>query len=194
MAGIPIFSGMKREDLERIARGARECTYSNGEIIIREGEPGSKLFVVVSGEVEVIKNLGKKHQRTLRIFGPKSYFGEMALIDQLIRSASVVARSEVKLLVLDHFNLYQEIERSPQLAMELLQLLSRRIRVLENCMINTLGAFLPICAYCKKIREDNVWIPIEEYISKHSETKFSHTICPECSKKWYPELHEEDTH
>jgi hypothetical protein len=74
------------------------------------------------------------------------------------------------------------------MAFELLQELSQRIRAIEKTMINTLGAFLPICANCKRIRENNgSWTPIDSYISDHSETEFSHSICPECTKKLYPE-------
>jgi PAS domain S-box-containing protein len=55
--------------------------------------------------------------------------------------------------------------------------------------INVLKGFLPICASCKKIRDDNgYWNQIESYIREHSEATFSHGICPECAKKLYPEL------
>ena len=55
--------------------------------------------------------------------------------------------------------------------------------------INTLHGILPICANCKKIRDDKgSWSQIEEYITKHSDAQFSHGICPECAKKLYPEF------
>ena len=55
--------------------------------------------------------------------------------------------------------------------------------------IKTLSAMLPICAYCKKIRDDKgYWSQVEEYISKHTATQFSHGICPECVKKVYAEM------
>jgi hypothetical protein len=56
----------------------------------------------------------------------------------------------------------------------------QRIRVLEG--------FLPICANCKQIRNDDRWEQIEKYISDHSLAQFSHSICPDCMKKLYPEL------
>ena len=65
---------------------------------------------------------------------------------------------------------------------------------LQNAMqdVKVLSGFLPICAACKKIRDDTgYWRQIEEYISKHSNALFSHGICPDCSKKLYPEYHEE---
>ena len=58
--------------------------------------------------------------------------------------------------------------------------------------VRTLREFLPICSYCKKVRDDqNYWSQIESYISEHTSTKFSHGICPECYKKTVePELDE----
>ena len=55
-----------------------------------------------------------------------------------------------------------------------------RIKILEG--------FLPICANCKKIREENSWKHMEAYISEHSFAKFSHSICPDCRQKLYPEF------
>ncbi len=56
--------------------------------------------------------------------------------------------------------------------------------------VKTLSGLLPICASCKKIRdEDKNWQPIEDYIADHSEADFTHGICPECARRLYPELH-----
>ena len=55
--------------------------------------------------------------------------------------------------------------------------------------VKKLSGFLPICASCKKIRDDKgYWQQIEQYITEHSEALFSHGLCPECAKKLYPEL------
>ena len=59
--------------------------------------------------------------------------------------------------------------------------------------VKTLSGMLPICASCKKVRDDKgYWKQIETYLLDHSETKFSHSICPECAKKLYPGLFEEE--
>ena len=55
--------------------------------------------------------------------------------------------------------------------------------------VKTLRGFLPICSYCKKIRDDKgYWSQIESYIHKHSDAEFSHSICPECAKKYFPDM------
>ncbi len=62
-----------------------------------------------------------------------------------------------------------------------------------NEEIRTLRGFLPICSYCKKIRDDKgFWKKMEEYISEHSEAEFTHGICHECEKKYFPELFDEN--
>ncbi len=189
LAKVTLFSKMKPKDLERIAAQAHYHDFQEGEVIIREGDQDKGLFVVVSGRVEVIKGLGGKNERHLTTFGPGAYFGEMALIDNLARSATVISREPTQVLCLERWDLLQEIEKSPRMAIELLRMLSQRVRATEEIMFRALKTLLPICAGCKKIREDDgSWIPIEHYISKHSEAEFSHGICPECAKRLYPEL------
>ena len=68
---------------------------------------------------------------------------------------------------------------------------SEAIKELHKALeeVKTLSGFLPICAACKKIRDDKgYWNQIEAYISEHSEAEFSHGICPECAKKLYPDI------
>ena len=55
--------------------------------------------------------------------------------------------------------------------------LLKRVKYLEG--------ILPICSYCKKIRMENRWVPVEEYVGDHSEASFSHGLCPECCEKYY---------
>ena len=70
---------------------------------------------------------------------------------------------------------------------------ARLIKELQEALgeVKQLSGLLPICASCKKIRDDQgYWNQIEFYISKHSEAKFTHGVCPECTKKLYPEYYE----
>jgi CRP-like cAMP-binding protein len=187
---VSIFSQMTAKDLERIAEHARVEEFQQGELIIKEGERDNQLFIVISGQVKAIKRLGQRDEKLLGAFGPRAYFGEMAMIDDLARSASVVATENTWVLCLEQLDLQREMAEYPRMALELLQMMSRRLRTAEKFIVNTLGSFLPICANCKKIREkDGSWIPIETYISDRSETDFSHGICPECLKKLYPEFY-----
>ncbi len=69
----------------------------------------------------------------------------------------------------------------------------RLVVELQNALaqVKTLGGLLPICSGCKKTRDDkNYWHQVDSYISEHTNATFTHGMCPDCIKKWYPELEE----
>jgi len=189
LAKISLFSNFKKEDLQHLAEKSRYCSYSMGDVIIHEGERDGRLFVLINGKVDVVKSYRTKKAKRLRTLAAPCYFGEMALIDEMVRSATVVARGKVKALSLDQWNLYEEIEKYPALAIELLRMLYRRFIALEKIMVDSIGGFLPICCNCKKIRDGKgAWQPIERYLMNHTEHEFSHGICPKCREELYPEV------
>jgi len=186
LAKVSIFSYFRKKDLQRLAEKSRYFRLNIGDVIIREGESDGRFFILISGKVDVFKSYGTRKQRLLRTLPPLSYFGEMALFNDLIRSATVVAREDIKILCLGKLNLYKEIEKYPQLAIDLLQILNRRFVALEKAVIKTLGGFIPICSNCKKIRDENgCWSTIDHYIMDYTEHQLSHGICPECKEMLY---------
>ena len=81
-----------------------------------------------------------------------------------------------------------DITKRIQAEKEREKLILKLQEALDN--IKTLNGLLPICSNCKKIRDDKgYWNQIESYIRDHSEAEFSHGICPECAKKYYPDYH-----
>ena len=132
LSKISLFSLMKNRDLRRIAKLAHHHSFKKGELIIKEGERDGRLFVIISGKVEIIKGLGSQNEKSLRILKPINYFGEMALLDDYIRTASIVAMEDTEILSLDQWNIREEIRKYPSIAIELLQTLSRRIRAAEE--------------------------------------------------------------
>ena len=183
---IPIFSKINSRDLKMLVALSVERFYSKGETIIEEGDTDRALYVVIKGMADVIKNRGRENEHLLRVIVPGDYVGEMSLIDNMARSSTVIARSDTQVLSITHSNFYNQIKHNPEIALELLGMLSRRIREIENQMVNTIGRFLPICANCKAVRQqDKTWKPIDSYISSHSEITISHVICPDCSEKLY---------
>ncbi len=189
LAEVPLFSAMNEAQLQRIARFARRLICRAGDVIIREGERDGRLFIILTGEVEVVKGAGRKHEKRLAVFGPCGYFGEMALIDELARSASVIAKTDSELLSIDQRDFRRELKESPTMALELLRLLSHRVRALEMAIAKTLGGLIPICAGCKKIRDEHgLWTPLETYIEDNTEAYLTHGICPDCARKYYPKL------
>jgi CRP-like cAMP-binding protein len=186
LAKVSIFSYFNKKDLQRLAKKSRYFSFDIGDVIINEGERDARLFILISGKADVIKSYGTRKQRLLRTLPPHSCFGEMAIFDNLVRSATVVAREDTKTLCLVKLNLYKEIEKYPQLAIDLLQILNRRFLALEKAVIKTIGGFIPICSNCKKIRDENgCWSTIDHYIMDYTEHQLSHGICPECNEMLY---------
>ena len=178
---VSLFSHLKEEELQRLASQSRYCSFKFGEVIIQEGERDDRLYILISGRVNVFKSFGTKKEKRLRTLEPPAYFGEIALIDDLVRSATVVAMRETKTLCLDKLDLDREIERSPVIAKKLLKMLNRRLLALEKTLVNATGGVIPICATCKRIINDKgAWLTIEKYIMDYTEFVLSHGICPEC--------------
>jgi len=131
LSRVALFSLMKRRDLKRIAKLARHHSYEKGDLIVKEGARDGRLFVIISGEVSVVKDLGGPSEKMLRVLRSDNYFGEMALIDDYVRTASVVANEQTEVLSLDQWNIREEIRKYPSIAIELLQTLGRRLRAAE---------------------------------------------------------------
>jgi CRP-like cAMP-binding protein len=193
LAGVSIFSNFKQEDLQRLAKKSRSYSYDMGDVIITEGDRDGRLFILTSGKVDIIKSYRTDKAKRVRTLTAPGYFGEMALIDDMTRSATVVARGKVQALCLEQWNLQEEIEKYPGLAIELLRMLYRRFIALEKIMVNSIGGFIPICSSCKKIRDANGrWLTIERYLINYTDHEFSHGICPECRESLYPDLFREE--
>ena len=181
LATVSLFSHLKEEELQRLAGQSRYCTFKFGEVIIQEGERDDHLYILIGGKANVFKSYRTPKEKRLRVLEPPAYFGELALIDDLVRSATVVAMGDTQTLCLDRLNLDREIERSPLIAKKLLKMLNRRLLALEKTLVNATGGVIPICATCKRIiNEKGAWLTIEQYIMDYTEFKLSHGICPEC--------------
>lgn len=103
--------------------------YEDGEHIIRQGEIGDCMYVIQEGEVEIILAEGD-NEITLATRGSGDFFGEMALFDRDVRSASVRSKGRARVLTVDKKNLLGRIQKDPSMAFRLLETMSNRIREL----------------------------------------------------------------
>ena len=104
--------------------------YKNGEIIIKQGESGNCMYVIQSGEVEVLQdNNGSQVRLAVRKSG--DFFGEMALFSKEVRSATIKALGDARVLTVDRKNLLNSIQKDPSLAFRIIETLSKRIRDLS---------------------------------------------------------------
>jgi CRP/FNR family cyclic AMP-dependent transcriptional regulator len=104
LSRTPIFEGLPRRLLGRLAVQLFEKRYAPGEVIFQQGDPGKGLFIILDGEVEIFRET-KEGERRLASLGPSTAFGELALIDDLPRSATARASAPSCLLILyrSHF-------------------------------------------------------------------------------------------
>jgi CRP/FNR family transcriptional regulator, cyclic AMP receptor protein len=104
LSRTPVFAGLPRRLLGRLAGKFFEKSYAPGEVIFHEGDPGKCLFVVLEGEIEILQQTNEGERRIV-FFGPSTAFGELALIDDLPRSATARASVPSRLLILyrSHF-------------------------------------------------------------------------------------------
>jgi CRP-like cAMP-binding protein len=111
--------------------GSLGKVYEDGELIISRGERGDCMFVVQEGRVEVFVEKGGKEVR-LAIRGEGEFFGEMAIFEHEVRSASVRALGRVRVLTIDKKNILRRIQEDPSLAFRLVEALSHRVRELSE--------------------------------------------------------------
>jgi CRP-like cAMP-binding protein len=108
-------------------RAALGKSWADGEVIVRQGEVGNSMFVVQAGEVEVLRETEDGEVR-LAILGAGDFFGEMSIFEHEVRSATVRARGEARVLTVDKRTLLKRIKEDPFLAVSILQTMSNRLR------------------------------------------------------------------
>ena len=117
---VPLFSDLERKELERIAASMKERTFSAGETVTAEGSSGVGFFVIESGNAKV--TIGGQDRRTL---GPGDYFGEVALLNESARTATITADSDLKCYGLTSWEFRPLVETQPSIAWKLLQAMSK---------------------------------------------------------------------
>lgn len=101
--------------------------YLNGEIVVKQGEQGDCLYVIQEGRVEVIDESGEKEIKLAEL-GETEFFGEMGLFEKDVRSCTVRALGDAKIMTIDKKNFYKTIQKDPSLAYRLLEKMSNRLR------------------------------------------------------------------
>jgi CRP-like cAMP-binding protein len=123
LARVPLFAGITAESMTRLAAVAGELEFEDGQFIVRQGQVGTGLYVILRGAVRVIRG-----STEIARLGETDFFGELAVIDQQPRGASVQADGEVVCLALASWDLLQLLENDSALALNLIRGLTSRIR------------------------------------------------------------------
>ncbi|MGH3118443.1 MAG: cyclic nucleotide-binding domain-containing protein [Gaiellales bacterium] len=120
---VPLFAELKERELELLARQLHERRFPEGAEVTKEGDTGAGFFVIAEGNAEV--TVAGEPRATL---GPGDYFGEIALIDEGVRSASITAATDLLCYGMTPWEFRPFVEEHPQVAWSLLQTLARRFR------------------------------------------------------------------
>jgi CRP-like cAMP-binding protein len=124
---VPLFADLERKELEQLARSFKESTFDAGQTVAAEGEGGVGFFVVADGEATV--SVRGEERGTLRV---GQTFGEIALIDQGSRTATVTAATPLRLYGITSWEFRPLVETNAGIAWKLLQALARRLREAEQ--------------------------------------------------------------
>lgn len=133
---VPLFSRLSPGHLRAIAKSCTERSFAGGDIILRQGNPGVGLFIIVSGSVKV-----QKEQRDGSVYAIAEHrsgdvLGEMSVLDGAARSASVIALEDTRTLVLPSWAFNAFLQTHPEVALEILPVVVQRFRETNEALIH----------------------------------------------------------
>jgi len=133
LARVELFSGLNKKELHTLAESCQERKYSAGTRLISQGDTGVGLYIITSGKVRITHSSGPgQPEENLGTAESGDVLGEMALLDDLPRSATITAVEDVTALLLPVWEFRTVLRNHPEIALKLLTVLSRRLRRAEQ--------------------------------------------------------------
>lgn len=130
LGNIPLFSSLSESDLQALSAHAFTRAFPKNAIIVNEGDTSDSLYIIVSGKVKVFLSDEQGKEIILDTQGPGEYFGEIALLDEAPRSASVMTLDASTFLIISKNDFREYLGKNPDIAFGLIRELTRRIRTL----------------------------------------------------------------
>ena len=128
---LPVFKSLTNGELVQIERVLHERQYAPGEVVFNEGEPGAGLYIIKKGEISIRKKIAGGNDLQLAVIPERSFFGELALLDEIPRSASAIAVTPTILYGFSKPDLEHLLERNQRLGIKIIlnlsKLVSRRL-------------------------------------------------------------------
>lgn len=131
LAQVPLFQGLTRRELQVLVSNSRERDYPAGATLLRQGETGVGLFIITAGSVHVSQTTQDGETRELGTFGRGATLGEMSLLDDMPRTANVIANEPTKAIVIPVWDFRAALREAPEISIKLLNVLSQRLRASE---------------------------------------------------------------
>lgn len=143
LAEVPLFAGISRQSLDRLAPQSWLRSYPEGQVLASEGDPGESLLVLESGQVKISRFTPSGHEVVLAVVDAPASFGELALIDGAPRSATITAQTPVIVRVVPRQAFISLVETDPQAAMAVLQALTGMVRSTNERLADVLSLDVP---------------------------------------------------
>jgi CRP/FNR family cyclic AMP-dependent transcriptional regulator len=143
LARAGIFQGVEPAAAEALARSLEAVEFPRGHEIFAEGEPGDRLYIILSGKVKIGRRAPDGRENLLAVMGPSDMFGELSIFDPGPRTSSVTTVTEVKAVSLDRPALRKWINERPEIAEQLLRVLARRLRRTNNMLADLIFTDVP---------------------------------------------------
>jgi CRP-like cAMP-binding protein len=134
LAGVPLFHGLNKRHLNQLAKRFIPRDYKSGEVIVRQGKGGEGMFTILSGSAEALVETSDGEKTIVNTFGPGNFFGEVAMLDDGPRTASVVATADTECLVLTRSDFLAVLRNDGEMATEIAMALARRLRRAVSAM------------------------------------------------------------
>jgi CRP-like cAMP-binding protein len=138
LCDIGVFGGLDDDSLCRFAGGLEATEISAGTTVFKEGDSGREMYVILDGEIEVLRRSKRGHETRMAILGPGDWFGEMSILDVLPRSATTRALAPTRLLKVtahDLDGLYRrDMKAYALLVLNVAREMSRRLRVADGLL------------------------------------------------------------
>ena len=135
LSKVPLFTGLKDRQLQRIADRMVERSYAAGDLIVKQGQGGEGFYVVTSGKAEATRERADGEKIVVNTFGETDYFGELALLDEDgVRTASITAQEPTTCLILTRWDFLAILRQDADMAVEILQEMARRFRIALNSL------------------------------------------------------------
>jgi len=149
---IPLFKSLAPQDLAELAELLREQKVKKGEVLFRKGSEGTTLYIIKEGAIKIVLPSRLGEEMIVTIFTEGDFFGEMALLDEMPRSADAVAVEPSRLLLLNRSDFLRYLHRNDGAMVTILSSLSKRLRKTDDLLEDT--SFLNIPArFAKKLIE-----------------------------------------
>lgn len=125
---VPLFHGIKDKNLKQLASRCVTRKFANGEAMVTQGERGEGIFILVSGKAEAIRERADGEEVSVNTFGPTDFFGELALLNDGVRTATVYARADTQCLALARWDFLAVLREDAEMGATVSQELARRFR------------------------------------------------------------------